>query len=537
LKKKHLKKHLSPEYQVDFPLLSIIAYEVWPKDKFNTLETTEDCKHFYNLAYNRLHEELIQTLNKYHPAAWVRVAYIELEIWSLVLFNNETKRNVGNVKGPEIFAPIGRYGWRYVIEISLEKSKNTSVNHSSRPDRKEVAKVFTILLALSHCSEYSNYLHYFKSNLSSARVKLNPYVFTKGLQFNSKETAFYKGIINYMKEKPNWEKYKDFAVDNDERLMGMINATLEKYFGFNLKQVRTLAEVFISKISPRIGASILVTTYDEAISIFSKFSEFPPHLSKSIIDFILLDNQSATYHNRDFLSRSQQERMLNFSGAIIYLEEHLETIYDPRAARFDFVMASKKHIILTGTLIAEWLDVFVSRLVYGQRQDLKNLNIDINQAISHIEEYFHKNLFETKLKQLITNKGYYCISIDKINGTTIPCGEIDIIAYQPTSNTLLVIEAKYHAPAKDARSMGKVISDHFKQKKYHQKFLTKINWVSGNLDIIKDIYNKQFNIQTDSSCRIEPYFITGSSNAVKFLVDNYKVYTFYEFDKVLDEKR
>lgn len=537
MKKKHKKKYLTPEYEVDFPLLSKIAYEIWPKDKFNTLDTVADCKQFYNLSYNRLHEELNKIFDRYHPAAWVREAYIQLEIWSLVLYNHENKSNIGNVKGPELFAPIGRYGWRYIIEISLEKINKSTVNHSSRPDRQDVAKVFTLLLALSHCSEYSNYLHYFKANLSSAKVKLNPYIFTKGLHFDSKETLFYKGIINYMKDKPDWQKYKDFAVDNDAKLMGMIDNMLEKYFGFTLKHVRILAEAFLNKISPKIGASILVTTYDEAIDIFSEYSKLAPMLSKSIIDFILLDIQSPTYNSRDFLSRSQQERMLNFSGAVIYLEKYLETIYDPKAAKFDFVITSSKHIILTGTLIAEWLDIFISRLVYGQRQDLKNLNADINQTISTIEEYFHKNLFESKLKQLITEKGYHCISIDKIDGTTIPCGEIDVIAYNPTSNILLVIEAKYHAPAKDARSMGKVISDHFKQKKYHQKFLSKINWVSTNLEIVKDIFNKQLNVQMDTSCKIEHYFITGSSNAVKFLVEDYKVFTFYEFDKVLNEKK
>lgn len=537
MRKKSIKKFLSPEYEVDFPLLSKIAFDVWPKDKFNTIETTAECKHFYNRSYNKLHEELIKILDRYHPAAWIREAYIQLEIWSLVLFNHENKTNIGNVKGPEMFAPIGRYGWRYIIEISLEKANKTLINHSSRPNRPEVAKVFTLLLALGHCSEYSNYLHYFKSNLLSASINLNPYVFTKGLKFNERETVFYQGIINYMKEKPNWEKYKDFAVDNDARLMGMINSMLEIHFGFNLKQVRNLTEVFLNKISPKIGASILITTYDEAITIFLEFSELPQHISKSILDFILLDIQSPTYNDRDFLSRSQQERMLNFSGAIIYLKEYLETIYDAKAAQFDFVKDANKHIILTGTLIAEWLDIFVSRLVYGQRQDLKNLSADLNQAISSIEEYFHKNFFETKLKQLISEKGYYCISIDKINGATIPCGEIDIISYNPGTNILLIIEAKYHAPAKDARSMGKVISDHFKQKKYHQKFLAKISWVNENLEIIKDIYKKQFNIHMDSSPLIETYFITGSSNAVKFLVDDYQVYTFYEFDKVLNEKR
>jgi hypothetical protein len=535
-KKKRPKKYPRPEYEVDFPLMSRIAYEVWRKDIFNTLEGAVDCKHFYNLAYNSLHGELVKTLDLYHPAAWLREAYIQLEIWSLVLFNHDYKMKVGGVKGPEMFAPIGRYGWRYIIEISLEKIKETPITHSSRPERRDISRVFTLLLALSHCSEYSNYLHYFKTQLASANVQLSPYVFTMGLDFDEEEEQFYRGIINYMKERPDWGKYKEFAVDNDEKLMAMINQMLEKYFGFNLGHVRVLAEVFLNQISPAIGASILITTYDEGTKLFSRFSGFQVELCRSVLDFILLDIQSPTYSSRDFLSRSQQGRMLNYSGAIIYLDNYFETIYDPKAAKFDFVLASKKHIILTGTLILEWLDVFVSRLVYGQRQDLKNLSPTINHTISAIEEYYHKDLFEEKLKGMITGKGFYCTSIDKINGEVISCGEIDIIAYHPVKHLLLVIEAKHHAPAKDARSMGKVISDHFKQKKYHQKFLSKINWAKDNLTIIADIYNKRFNVGIESLSSIENYFITGSANAVKFLVEEYKVYTFYEFDTVLNEK-
>lgn len=537
MKKKKHTKHPEPEYEVDFTLLSRIAYEVWPKDTFNTIKGIAGCQHFYNLSYNRFHEELIKTLDKYHPAVWVREGYLQLELWTWLFMRHERKSDTSKVKGPAMLAPIGRYGWRYVIEISLEKAITTIITHASRPDRQEVARVFTILVALGYCSEHSNYLHYFKSNLSSASLKLSPYLYTKELQLEEKEKRFYESIISYIQETPDWRKYQAFSAEKDDKLMYMINQMLEKYFGFNLLHAKTLAKVFVNRISTDIGASVLVTTYEEAIVLFSAYTQFPAQLCRSIIDFILLDVQTQTYKERDFLSRSQQKRMLNFSGAMIYLNNNLETIYDPTAAKFDFVIASPKHIILTGTLVTEWLDVFVSRLVYGQRQDLKNVQADINQAISAIEAYYHKNIFETSLTKLITAKGYHCISIDKVNGTTIACGEIDIIAYHPAYHILLVIEAKNHAPAKDARSMGKVISDHFRQKKYHQKFLSKINWVKDHLEIVHEIYKKQFNIHIEASPVIEPYFITGSSNAVKFLVTDYKVYTFYEFDKALHERK
>lgn len=537
MKKKNSKNRIVFEDEVNFPLLSKIAYDIWPKDKFNKLESIDDCKSFYNSAYKKIFEELNKILDSYHAAAWVREAFIQLEKWTFVFYNYDNDGPVEKLKEREILAPPGRYGWRYIIEISLEKINNPLIKQSTRPDRKTINTVFTLLLALSYSSEYSNYLHYFKSKLSSATVKLSPYVFTQGLRFNEEESLFYRDVINYMLKKPDWSKYKSFAVENDPVLMEMINNMLEKFFGFNLKHVQTFADVYEKNIIPEIVASILITTYENAVSIFSKYSELPSIVITSILNFILLDAQSPTYKKRDFLSRSQQERMLNYVGTIVHLEDCFETIYDPVSAKFSFVTNSKKHIILAGNLFVEWFEIFISRLVYGQRQDLKNIDASINQEISIIEEYYHKKIFETKLKQLITDKGYYCISVDRVNGETIACGEIDIIAYNPIKNHLLVIEAKCHAPAKDARSMGKIISDHFKQKKYHQKFMLKMNWVDVNIDLIGKIFKKQFNVQFNLPPKIESYFITGSSNAVKFLVKEYEVFTFYEFDKVLNEKR
>jgi Holliday junction resolvase-like predicted endonuclease len=530
-----MRNKKQPGHKVDFALLSRVGYEVWPKEYFNTIESVNLCKQFYNLSYNRLIEELNLILNKFHPAAWVREAYIQLELWSFIFYNNEHKAQKGIIKGLSFFAPIGRYGWRYILEISLEKVAKANVDNNLRPQDNDVSKVFTLLLALSYCSEFSNYLHYFKSYFTSVKVQISPLVYSTHPKFNESENKFFEKIIDYIHEKPDWKKYKQFSIDNDMELMKMVDRMLGAYFKFTLNDVRSLIAALVNEISHRLGASILITTFDEAVDLFAHVCDMPPAMIESILNFVLLDVQSPTHTSRDFLSRSQQRRMLNYAGVLIYLNKNYETIYDRKSAKFDYVVKSDKHIILTSTLLIEWLDVFVSRLVYGQRQDLKNINNEINQEISLIEKYFHINIFEVKLKELLTNKGFLCLSLEKIDGMVIPCGEIDIIAYHPMKKIFYVVEAKNHAPAKDARSMGKVISDHFKQKKYHQKFMSKIQWVNQNKGVVSKLILRAFNTEVDPIFKIENYFITGSSNAVKFIVDEYKVLTFYEFDKLLSE--
>lgn len=531
--KKVKPRIISPEYEADFAILSKIAFDVWPKERFNTIEGLSECKLFYNNGYNRLLEELNILLNMYHPAGWVRESYVQLEIWSAILHSHENNTKIKGLSGPYNMAPVGRYGWRYVLEICLEKVKNTTIDNALRPQKKDISKVFSLLVALSHSSEYSNYFHYFKENLTSVQLQLHPHVLVKGPTLNSFDSLFFENLKNYIGERPDWKEYKEFAIDSNDRIMEMINGLLTDHFGFSLTEVTHLVKVFANRITLKLGASILVTTYTESVLLFSKYSGFDPMKVKYILDFILLDAESNSYQNRDFLSRSQTERMLNYGGAILHLSKNLETIYSPEAAKYDFVSSSTEHIILTPTLLGEWLDIFISRLVYGQREDLKNLSKEINQKISGIEEFFHRNIFETELKNMITKKGYLCTSIEKIEGKLIECGEIDIIAYHPSKNILIIIEAKYHAPAKDARSMGKVISDHFRQKKYHQKFLKKISWLPQNIDKVSNIFKSKFNTQIQKVYNLESYFITGSSNAVKFLVKDYKVLTFFEFDKIL----
>jgi hypothetical protein len=526
---------LQPEHEIDFPLFSKIIYHCWPRNKFNKLDNLLDCKHFYNQAYNRLIEELGDSLNKFHPAAWVREGYLQLELWSLMLYKKEYNNEIANLSGPSVFVAVGRYGWRYVIEISLERINETEADNVLRPQKNDISKIFTILVGLNYCSEYSNYLHYFKDYLSSVTIIFSPFIFTVGPLFNESEFAFNQQLREYVGQKTDFKTYKSFAVDNSDRIMQMIDEMLLSYFGFVIKEIENLAEVFINEISPEIGASVLVTTYNEGVLLLSSYSSLPASKVASILNFVLLDTKSSKYANRDFLSRSQTKRMLNYAGVVIYLNSHLETIYSKKASKFDFVIESNRHIILSGSLLAEWLQTFISRLVYGQRQDLKDINGELNKTVSAIEHYFHRNIFETKLKNMIAAYGFLCTSIEKINGIVIPCGEIDIIAYNPEKNILLIIEAKSQAPAKDARSMGKNISDHFKQKKYHQKFISKISWVKNNIDSINVILAEMFKFRISAGYILKKYFVTGSPNAIKFLIEEYSVVTFYELDKLLKD--
>ena len=106
----------------------LIAKECWPEHFGREIEDINIIKQFYNDSYNLFHEKILTTLNKYHPATWIRIAYIQLEIWTLNFYKaRHEDKNFQEV--PFLFIPIARYGWRYIIENSLEINPEEFFNY------------------------------------------------------------------------------------------------------------------------------------------------------------------------------------------------------------------------------------------------------------------------------------------------------------------------------------------------------------------------------------------------------------------------
>lgn len=512
--------------------LILIASKSWPKNYFREISDMDAIKEFYNVSYRNFHEEIELVLNLYHPASWVRIAYIQLELWTLVLLRGKNQKELDEVI--RVFPPIGRYGWRYILEVSLEKINDTIVEtyDETRPTDSDISKIFTFLLGLTYCSEISNHIHYFKDRFVGVKIVFSAQLYTKFPVVEEDTTLFANELLEYLGEVVDYSLVPELNYLNNQELLSQIDLLLHNHFGFSLNDVETVIETLRGRVAHEIGATILIMPTDGLVFMLANYTSLPVEKIFYLVNFIFLDILNFDYEKRDYLKKSQNVRMLNFAGCKFNLNKNYRTIYEEQALIDSEIELCENHSIISFILLGEWRINFVERLIFGKRTDLKEINVDLKADISKIEHFFHRNIFENNVKNILQRKGLHCISLEEIEKEKLICGEIDAISIDEKNNIIYVIEAKNLSPVKDARASGQTISDHYKQKKYHSKFIKKIKWVEENLDALSVV----FNTKISEEYKIEKYFVTGAPSPMKFLVNEYKVLTYFEFYNLINEK-
>lgn len=512
--------------------LILIASKSWPKDYFREISEMDVIKEFYNVSYKNFHEEIELVLNLYHPASWVRIAYIQLELWTLVFLRGENQEELDEVI--RVFPPIARYGWRYILEISLEKVNDNNIESydEKRPSDNDVSKIFTLLLGLTFCSEISNYIHYFKDRFVGVKIIFSAQLYTKYPVVEGSTTLFANELLEYLGEDVDYSLVPELNYLNNKELLSQIDLLLNDHFGFSLNDVEIVIETLKGRVAHEIGATILIMPTDGLVFMLAEYTSMPIERIVNLMNFIFLDILNFDYEKRNYLKKSQNVRMLNFAGCKFNLNKNYRLIYEDQALIDSDIDLCNNHSIISFILLAEWKINFVERLIFGKRIDLKEINVDLKADISKIEHFFHRNIFENNVKNILQVKGLPCISLEEIHKEKLSCGEIDALSIDVINNIIYVIEAKNLSPVKDARASGQTISDHYKQKKYHSKFIRKIKWVEENLDNLSII----FDAKISKEFKIENYFVTGAPSPMKFLVDEYKVLTYYEFYNLINEK-
>ncbi|WP_123959132.1 MULTISPECIES: hypothetical protein [unclassified Flavobacterium] len=523
--------NFKPNSNVNENYLIKILVKSWPKEYFREISDIEVIKDFYNTSYQNFHKEIEVFLDKYHPASWIRIAYIEIELWTLELLIDKEKQIEENNK---IFAPIGRYGWRYIIEKSLEKLEESDFSSfgDKRPDDIDISKVFTLLLGLSYCKEISNYIHYFKNRFTTAKIVFSTTIYGNWPELEESERLFINDLMSFYNEVVDYDLVPELNYMDNKDLLDRIDLFLQNHFEFSLSEVDVIIKTLKERVAPEIGARILVMPTNALIVMLADYTSIEINRVFNLMNFILFEISNFNYEQRDFLKKSQNVRMLNFAGCRFDLNNNLKTIYEESALEFEFVETFENHCIISFASLAEWRVNFVERIIFGKRIDLKALNANMKNDISKIEDFFHRNVFENNIKNILINKGLPCISLEEVEKKKLPCGEIDALSIDEDNKVIYIIEAKNLAPIKDARASGNTISDHYKQKKYHSKFLKKIKWVEENLDTLSAV----FKVQVSGNYKIEKYFVTGSPSPIKFLVSDYHVLTYYEYYSLINKK-
>ncbi|UOQ64869.1 hypothetical protein [Hymenobacter volaticus] len=534
--KEKSKKPFLPASSINYSTICRVITEAWPEGIVHETSDLNQVKSFHNKSFDKLRAEFDSILNRCHPASWALEAYRQIAVWTMIY--HMPKSDVAKLVGESSeLAPIGRYGWRYVTEKAIEKLNGKFTFKKLKPDEQDLNDMFTVLAGMITSSESSNFLHHLKDILKSSYLVFSPSTIQDGFIIrDNKDRALYKNIASYLTSDGHSRSDNPISPHNPV-LLAKIDSFLSDNFKFTLEIASKLSIDILEKICGPISAEILVQPYEEAIDFIVSASGISRESVKGFLEFIALNASHPFYEPRDFLRKSQSVRLLNYCGIVLNLSDNLEAIYDDATASHVSITSSKTHLIISPTAISEWLNTFIYKLVSGQRSDLKKYKGSAVE-LAEIERYYHEDIFEQETKKLLESNNYMCIiNLKKVNKKDLSCGEIDIIAFDRDANAMLVIECKNLATIVDARGMGQVINDHFNQKKYHYKFLKKIDWVLNNYHSVASVFKLQHGIDLKPGYSINQIFVTSSPNVVKFLVSEYWVMTFFELRAWLNKNK
>jgi len=526
------KKTKTLHLPFDKKTINSITLNAWPKKYFNQIEGVDIIKDYCNTAYRIAELQLIEIMQKYHPISWIIEAYQQLQVWTMVKEGVDPNLDTSI---PDDLYPIGRYGWRYVIEKSIEYLAEENKFYHELDIIQDIPEevnstIFTLLFIMGQTSEVSNFMHVLNNRfIDNPSISFAPNSLLSPPKLSETDNLLFNSILESVQDKEKLNGYDSFLPSNS-RVIKKVDDFLKKNYNLSFSLIEEFG-FYLTSLSNEYKASTLIIPLSEFVeSVVDKTSlDFIQTLN--ILKLAFLDIENLNNYSRDFLRKSEQDRMLNYAGIIFNIDLSLLQL------QRENTLNESSLIIISPLLIPEWANNFLYRLALGRRSDLKHTQ-SLKLQISEIESFYRKNIFENEVMELLRNRDFFCFNLDKFENKKIPCGEIDIIAYRVLSNELYILECKALAPITDARAMGQVISDHYYQKKYHEKFLKKIDWLRNNEYKIKCYIRNYYkeNINEDNSL-IKSYYISCYYNPISNFQENeYKAITFYELDKELTER-
>lgn len=503
------------------------------KEKATGKEAKEILRLAYDLALIRLH----CLLDSRNSASWVLEAYKQAFMWTAVLRNKHLPSQY--FEAPKELAPIGRYGWRYVIEYLLKKG---SLNCISRipPHSHEVSEAFTLLAILANSAEWSDLVHFFSDVYGRVEFDLDREfgLLVPILDQKAKTTLVERSKYMQKIEWDVWQRYTALSNKTAEcNIEPALSLYLNQSYGFTVEQLRQVIDA-LAKTALSSGV-IVILPGPYLIDWVAEEGGVEKALVKRVIDFMLLSADALISVERDFFNKRDPLRMINYAGIRIDRLKNLKSIYPKNSITNEHIKNATWHVIINIFMIGEWFDVFIHKCINGQRQDLKT-NPVLNRGLEEIEQYQRRNVFEAVVAEIFSQcrykfvKGLKKCESDDGRLVSLPCGEIDIIAYNTISGVVFVVECKAGAPANDSRGFSQQYKDHFLQKKYHQKFLSKINWVNNNIEYVRRLVGNASEVDEGRPVKIVPIMVTRYPSIVRFYVDEYPVITFAELVDHID---
>ncbi|MEW5668245.1 hypothetical protein AB1288_18190 [Pseudomonas putida] len=500
--------------------------------------SAQDAKLLVNNAFEIAQAKLHLSLKKGNSDSWVLEAYKQIFMWTGVYRGLPFQKFISPVE----LAPVGRFGWRFVIEHILSGGPGDSLQRR-QPSLEDVTKVFTILSVMTMAAEWSNLIHFFPDvygdvefDLSSPVGILAPILSDKSKAVVAARSEYMRRIDHVYWETLNSErKVEDEGVLNDKFSSALLAAK-----GFTSEQVEAVIDILLHKVLS--SGIVLIIPGEYFVDWVSDESNLPKSTVYKILNFMLLSSASFKTQGGNFLDKKDPVRMINFAGVRLERVKFLSSIYPKSSVSMSHIKKASWHAIINIFMVGEWSDIFKHRTSIGQRPDLK-VDPLFNRALEDIEQYHRRTIFENIVLGIFKAGG--CKGTKGLKkwpdssgvSKVLPCGEIDILAYESHTRTLFVVECKASAPATDSRGQFQQHKDHFSQKKYHAKFLLKIQWVEKKLSELSNCKELCIDVADIPQIKLVPLMITRYPSIVKFYVDEYRVLTYAElYEEICNAK-
>lgn len=497
----------------------------------------DDTKRLLNLLFSEALKTLHNLLRTKDPASWILEAYKQVLMWTMVYRSNLIKD--ASYVAPREFAPVGRYGWRYVIDHLIPTVSEQQL-YLDFPTFHDLSKVWTALIVMQNASEWSNLLHHFPDVYADVSINLSNQLESLIPKLSDQNHEILVGRAKYLQRKNDQSQRRYPGLDpglSDQRIRNILSNGLKGALGFTLEEMESVTEALINNVLS--SGYIMVQPQSYIVEGVANACSISQKRIIRVLDFMLLSHDRPASHPRDFLDKNEPIRMLHFAGVKLPRLMNLESIYAESAAQRSDIQRANNHIIMNVLTLADWKDAIEHQLCNGQRSDLKSIK-HLGNALESIEQYQRKHLFEAIVATILQEHGFITLTGLKKwpnpSGRLIAltCGEIDVIAYNPTIKLLIITECKANAPATDARGFSQQKKDHFEQKDYHGKFLRKIAWMNDPDTNLQELQRFEEKMQIAERPRILPLFVTKYPSVARFYTQEYRVVTIEELHEELE---
>lgn len=527
-----------PQFQLNRVLIEKLVLGSNQNQKLNGASQNKDR---LNSIYVKSKECLHESLRRRDSVAWIRRAYDQLVLWALIYKTvDKTDDDLFCIKH---LSPMARYGWRYIIELSLGSLDPDQRVTLGQPTDSETADVLTVLCVMYMTSEVSNTLHYFQSWIEPVTITYSMQSeFGLDVNFSDLANKRIEEMHVYVSKVTSFDRFPRLnpGPQDDSVLLSMINRFLADDFGFTLTQACTLLGFFQENFfNPETGVLIGSILHSEEYvqRWISDETGLEVRTVKRIFDFSLLNQSKIQSTSREFLKKSQTQRMINYAGV------RLPRIREPHLLYYDnkltsILASANYHILISPLQFAEWIDTLFSRLLYGLRPDLKERSQQTRKRLESVERIFKKDIFEDEVLKNMRDHGLFAIDkvekyMDGKKSHLLPCGEIDILGYQEQERTLFVIECKCLAAATDSKMIAGDVDNLSNQREYHSQVMKKISWVTNNMNWVAMEFQRRVGRVITSPKEVRAILVTLHPNAMKYFQTDFEVMMIDEFVDML----